>query len=425
MFVRHGTRANMGNMLYRLRVSKSNNIYIWLFGVALVFVTMAKFNTPEVDNDVSNYKTEFDGVSPVDLTAQLKSVHGSYACCLKLLSSTKAQLGELWKANPDNKGIACNILYRGVEVQIGRVDGDQIMLGSQDEVCLQIPKEHEYLLFRDRKYETFMRTLDKDISTYEDKMEEAYGWTKHIYTPGTSSQDRRHRLASFLQSAFELEKPLPFVEVGSAAGFTGALATAFAHIVQLPRQMKIYMISPVERGMGNYRQAFFDVIEKHGMKDRVQWVNGTQLEVPWMFGPVRSIFEDTYHSAESVIPTIVLAWRYLVEGGLFAFHDVRCPLPYPGLMWAFDNLRNSPGWQEIVYPFKENPDCVCIGDIPHFQEGCNVMRTLRRRVTQPPLGLRIVVQGYPEGATNKDPGANTKYQELATFKAYQDFFERP
>jgi hypothetical protein len=188
--------------------------------------------------------------------------------------------------------------------------------------------------------------------------------------------------------------------------------------------MKIYMISPVNGKQDIYQRAFFEVIEKHGMKDRVQWFNGTQLKVPWLFGPVRSIYEDTYHLAETVTPTIVLAWRYLVEGGLFAFHDVRCPLPYPGLMWAFNNLLNSPGWQEIMYPFKENSNCSCRGDNIYFLEGCNVMRTLRRRVTQPPLGLRIIIQGNQEGVQTEDPGSNPKYQELATFKAYQDFFER-
>jgi hypothetical protein len=370
----------------------------------------------------------FGGTSLVDFTAQLRSIHdGHHACCFKLGSNSKAQVGKLWKANPDNKGITCNVLYRGVEVQIGRVDGDQVLQGSEEEVCLQVPKELEYLLYRDRTYERYMSTVDKDLLTYESKMELAYDRTKHIPTPDTSSQDRKHRLASFLQSAFEIEKPLPFVEVGSGYGFSGALAAAFADLVQLPPELKIYMISPDPpwKALRNSTFQFHNFVEKRGMKGSIKWLNGTQLEVPWTFGPVRAILEDTDHAAATVIPTIILAWRYLVEGGLFAFHDVRCPLPYPELLWAFDNLRNSPGWQEIVYPFKENPNCACRGDNPHFQEGCNVMRTLRRRVTQPPLGVRIVVQGDPEGATNKDPGANTKYQELATFEAYQDFLQRP
>jgi hypothetical protein len=58
-------------------------------------------------------------------------------------------------------------------------------------------------------------------------------------------------------------------------------------------------------------------------------------------------------------------------------------------------------------------------------DGCNYVAVLQKRVSQPPLGLRIVVQGNMVGTTFEsalDGEAVVPYNELGSFTTYMDFF---
>ncbi len=355
------------------------------------------------------------------LRANIRKRGPDFACCVQLLPGGKAELESLWDRAEESKGLACNLLYRGLGIHLGRIAASDIVSSKPEGHlnCVQVPKQHAYLLLRDGDFERFASNLTSNISAYESKMSTALDITKNIKTFGASRQDGKHKLAPFVDSALGLEKPLPHVEIGSAWGSSGAATTVFATLQNFPQNSKIYMISPLA---GFDTSAFNKVLEEQGQRERAVWVNSRQWEVPWSFGPVRSIFEDTNHFVETVSITTVLISRYLVEGGLASFHDVRCPKPYPGLAWAFDQFVNSPGWSEVVYPFEEIGHCNCTGREGDVSEGCNYVRTLRRRVTQPPLGVRVVVQGNPKGTTFKDLEAKAQFHELASFRFYQDFF---
>jgi hypothetical protein len=333
----------------------------------------------------------------------------------------KTHLENIWEAK-ESQGIAVRLLYRGLEIPLGRIIAEDIIKKSENHAhCLQIPEEHSYLMLRDINFERFMNNLTRNMSAYEKQMENVLEITKGIQNFGASKQDGKHKLAPFVDSAFDLEKSLPHVELGSAWGSSGAATTVFANLLNFPETSKIYMISPLER---YDTDSFKKIIDEHGgVEGRTSWLDGTQSQVPWRFGPVRSIYEDTIHTVESVSPSVVLISRYLIEGGLVSFHDARCPKPYPGLAWVLEHFRNSPAWSEVVYPYKEKPaGCDCTNK-SEVLEGCNYMHTLRRRVTQPPLGVRMIVQGNPKGTTFKDVEAKPQYHELASFTYYQDFFE--
>jgi hypothetical protein len=246
------------------------------------------------------------------LKASVQRDGTEFVCCLQLFSEDKTGLQELWGAADESKGIAFQLLYRGVEIHLGRLDAEEVLKKTERHAqCLHVPKEHEHLLLRERNFEVFMNKLSRNMSDYEKQMEEALEITKHIETYGSSKQDGKHKLAPFVDSAFDLEKPLPHVELGSAWGSSGAATTVFANLLSFPQNSKIYMISP---WAGYDRTAFNKAIEENGgVTGRTSWFDGTQSQIPWRFGPVRSIYEDTSHTVESVSPSIVLISRYLIE----------------------------------------------------------------------------------------------------------------
>lgn len=123
--------------------------------------------------------------------------------------------------------------------------------------------------------------------------------------------------------------------------------------------------------------------------------------------------------------------RYLVEGGLVAFHDMRCADGHMhaygiGLRWVFNHLIESGNnWKEVVFPFKESRACECAKERPNIRKGCNYVRVLQRRVKQPaPIGVRVVVEGNPEGTTFRGELVRFRqHHELMSFTGYQDLFE--
>jgi predicted O-methyltransferase YrrM len=320
-------------------------------------------------------------------------------------------------------------MYRGVEILIGQIPGNTIQEEPQQTIstfCRTIPKEHEYLLFRDPEYELFIKSLDKNVTAFEAQMDLAGNMVQQIPTAGATKMDRKNLLGAFLRSSLSIEKPLPHVEIGSYMGFSGALTTAFAELVGFSNKSKVFMVSP--KSTNDVGVAFNKTVERLGLKDRVTWLMGTNMEIPWSFGPAKSIYEDSSHDYAAVSQSILLINRYLVEGGLVVFHDVTCKHDYQGLQWVFSNLRHSPGWREVVLPFKQlgGQNCTCSGQTPRtLIDGCNYITVLQKRVVQPPLGLQIVVQGNMVGTTFEsglDEGAVVLYNDLGSFTTYMDFF---
>jgi hypothetical protein len=70
---------------------------------------------------------------------------------------------------------------------------------------------------------------------------------------------------------------------------------------------KVYMISP--KFEPDIDLVFNNTVKSLGIEQRVTWFNGTNGDVPWTFGPVKSIFEDSKHDFSSVSQSHVLIHR--------------------------------------------------------------------------------------------------------------------
>jgi hypothetical protein len=352
--------------------------------------------------------------------------NGRFSCCVKIGQQSLKKLDVIWK-NLQDTGIACILLYRGVEIPIGQMPGNTIQERVQQAgpFCLTIAEEHEYLLFRDPEYELFIKNLDKNVTALETQMELAGKMVQQIPTAGATQIDRKNLLGAFFRSSLSIEKPLPHVEIGSYMGFSGALTSVFADLLGFSTKSKVFMVSPSPQNDNNPGVAFNKTVERLGLHNRVTWFTGTNVEVPWSFGPAKSIYEDSGHGYAVVSQSVSLISRYLIEGGLAIFHDVPCKHYYQGLQWVFSNLRHSPGWREVVLPSKQLGGQNCKCETPkHLIDGCNYIAVLQKRVSQPPLGLRIVIQGNMVGTTFEsglDGGAVVLYNELGSFTTYMDF----
>ena len=366
----------------------------------------------------------------LELKGKLTNSANGFNCCAFITSEDKNALRKIWTTLTENNCINCILLYRGVEVQVGRIEAETILQNpNTNEFCVPIPEQHEYLLFRDASYESFVSTLDNNVTSTLDVMEQAFDKVKNIPSAGSTDVDRKYILATFYEASLHLEKSLPHVEIGSYKGFSGVLTATYSQLLQFPEDSRIEMISPkfdeAYRGSSannTFERLFLKAVKRLGIENRVWWSFGRNTDVKWTFGPVKSIFEDTIHTHATVSQSNMLILRYLVEGGLAAFHDMRCPNHNPGMLWAFELFANSGFWKEVVYPIENNKDCKCPKP-SSMQTGCNYIRVYQRRVTQPPLGVAIVIEGNPQNTTFHDiVNGGTQYQEIARFRTYQDFW---
>jgi hypothetical protein len=70
---------------------------------------------------------------------------------------------------------------------------------------------------------------------------------------------------------------------------------------------KAYMLSP--KFEPDIDLEFNKTVKALGVEQHVRWFDGTNGEVPWTFGPVKSIFEDSKHDFASVSQSHVLIYR--------------------------------------------------------------------------------------------------------------------
>ena len=388
--------------------------------LAICAVIMKISNRYGSDSDHNRLDVRNPTENRANVTGEIRKSGTQYTCCFSFTEEGKQFLSQSWSTWPEGRAIKCTLLYRGVEISLGRLHGDLILNSTaSDYNCLQIPSQYIYLLVNDERYPTFVNNLRNDPAKIEQKIAEATELVRGIPTPGATREDILSFVTTFLESAYLFEKPLPHVEIGSARGFSGALTAAVAHLLNFPKNSSVVMISP--QVINESPAIFHETVAKLGIQDRVTWFNGTNTDVPWTFGPVRSVYEDSGHNYATTSQSAMLFNRWLVEGGLVAFHDMRCPRNFEGLLWAFDLVLESGNWKEVVFPLKNTGSCKCTARQEIFS-GCNYIRVLQKRVTQPPLGIKITVEGNPDSTTFLGEGAATQYNELASFKFYQDFW---
>lgn len=346
-----------------------------------------------------------------------------------------AELLELTK-NKENSGLTCVLLYRGVEILLGRLSVDSLTKGSK--MRIPIDSQWSYLLRMDASYAEFIRKLKEsqelDQTIVNRLLPAASEVAMKIKTPGNSNVDQRTLLNLFLHGAHELEKAMPHVEIGSAWGFSGVLTAKFADLLQFPNQSKVvFMISPALEmnlnvsqpgGSGvkhDFNATFASVVAHAGLQNRVEWQFSTNNEAQWRYGPVRSIFEDTNHDFASTSQSILLIDRWLIEGGIVGFHDMDCRVKWQGLHWAVELMARSGKWKGIVYDTPQKPECRC--SMSEHVENCQHIRVFQKRVSQPPLGLRIIVEGNPKNTSFFAGDTEVAINELRSFTFYQPFFE--
>jgi hypothetical protein len=101
-----------------------------------------------------------------------------YSCCASFTEEQMNQFEKLWTAHPENAGFHFTLLYRGVEVDIGRLSSKEIKteagLGAGDLLlCIPVPADVDRLLTKDKSYEDFLESMDKNILYYENYMVQA------------------------------------------------------------------------------------------------------------------------------------------------------------------------------------------------------------------------------------------------------------